>query len=159
MIADIGIEEFRKRFVENTKIGNTKYIGTPFQVFNVIGENGKKFYGKLNMNQFTVTSNAILFSSPFALEGNIKPLDNFQTEIVYEIKPLKFGYYWMKYLPIVMLVVFNIILIIEKAPKVAFIMVNVFSVLIASISNLVIKYGKKSLENNFKKVFSIKTVN
>lgn len=58
MISQIGIDEFRKRLELNTKLGNPKISGTPFHAFNMVGEKNKLFFGRLNQNDFKITSNA-----------------------------------------------------------------------------------------------------
>ncbi|WP_125719134.1 hypothetical protein [Flavobacterium ustbae] len=155
MISQIGIEEFREKLKINTKSGNPKISGTPFHVFNIAGEKDKLFFGTINQNDFKITRNATIHPIPFILNGKIKSLNKNQTEIFYEIIPIKFGYYWIRYLPIAAFFLFNIIFIIENAPSVVFIIFNLFIAVTGTIVNLLMNYKKKKFEEKFIEVFKI----
>lgn len=155
MKSQIGIEEFRERLKINIKRGNPKISGTPLHVFNMIGEKDKPFFGTIAQNDFRITTNATLHPIPFILNGKIKPLNKNQTEILYEITPIKFGYYWNRYLPITAFFLFNTIFIIEEAPSIVFIIFNLFITIAGVIVNLLMNYKKKKFERAFKKIFEI----
>jgi len=155
MISQIDIQEFRERLKTNTKLGNPKISSSPLHAFNMIGEKDKLFFGSINQNDFKVTLNAILHPIPFILEGKFKSKNGHQTEISYEIIPIKFGYYWIRYFPLVAFLLFNTIFIIEEAPLVVYIVFNIFLTFISLISRTVTSYKKKKLMSNFKKVFEI----
>ncbi|AWK05023.1 hypothetical protein HYN56_12610 [Flavobacterium crocinum] len=155
MISQIGIQEFRARLKANTKIGNPKISGTPLHAFNMIGEKNKLFYGTFGENNFKITSNAILFPLPYILKGKIKSKNLNQTEISYEIIPIQFGYYWIRYFPFIAFLLFNIIFIIEKPPLSVWIIFNLFIVFIGAISNLRMYYKRKNFEIKFIKLFEI----
>lgn len=155
MISQIGIAEFRKRLKLNTKIGNPKISGTPFHAFNMIGEKDKKFYGRINENDFKITLNAILHPIPFILEGKIKSKNIAQTEITYKIIPIKFGYYWIRYFPVAAFFLFNTIFIIVKSPLIVYVIFNIFILIMSLISNIRMNNRKRKFISNFKKLFEI----
>lgn len=107
MISKINIVEFRERLNKNTKLGNPKIKGTPFAVISISGESDKTFFGKFDKTKFELTENATLFPTPYIISGEINPKNDTQTEINYEVKPIGFGYYWLKYMPIFGLILFN----------------------------------------------------
>ena len=155
MTSEINIEEFRKRLKLNTKLGNPKISGTPFHAFNMFGQKDKKFYGSLNQNDFQITANAILHPIPYILNGKIKPKNANQTELVYDISPIKFGYYWIKYFPIGMFIILNIIFIIQKPPIFIAVIFNLFLIIGGVILNLRINKRKRNFEKNFREIFEI----
>ncbi|WP_417939868.1 hypothetical protein [Flavobacterium sp. RS13.1] len=155
MISQIGIDEFRKRLELNTKLGNPKISGTPFHAFNMVGEKNKLFFGRLNQNDFKITSNAILYPIPFILKGEIRYKSTNQTEVTYQITPISFGYYWIRYFPFIIFFIINIIFIIHRPPIIVCILFNSFLIIIGIISNLRMNYRKKKFEKNFQKIFEI----
>lgn len=155
MISQIGIEEFRKRLKQNTKLGNPKISGSPLHAFNLIGEKDKLFYGYSNQNDFKITKNAILHPIPFILEGKIKSKNLNQTEISYKIIPIKFGYYWIRYFPIFAFVLSNTVFIIEESPLVVYLLFNTLNIIFSLIANIMMHYNKRKFEKNFKRVFEI----
>lgn len=155
MISQIDIQEFRERLKTNTKLGNPKISGSPLHAFNMIGEKDKLFFGILNRNDFKITTNAILHPIPFIIKGKFNSTNKNQTEISYEIIPIKFGYYWIRYFPFVAFLLFNTIFIFERVPLIVFIIFNLFLTIAGLISNTIINYKKRKLVNNFKKVFEI----
>lgn len=157
MISKIGIEEFRTRLKTNTKLGNPKISGSPLHAFNMIGEKDKMFYGIINHNDFKITKNAILHPIPFVLKGKIKSKNRNQTEISYEIIPILFGYYWIRYSPFIVFALFNIIFIIENPPIVVWIILNSLNILLGFIFNIRMNYQRKNFERNFIKFFEIET--
>ena len=155
MVAQISIHEFRARLKANTKIGNPEISGSPLHAFNMVGEKEKLFYGTFRENDFNITPNAILFPIPYILKGKIKSKNLNQTEILYEIVPIRFGYYWIRYFPFIAFILFNIIFIIEKSPLVVWVFFNLFIFLIGLISNLRMNYKKNYFERKFIKLFEI----
>ncbi|WP_026729059.1 hypothetical protein [Flavobacterium denitrificans] len=155
MISQLNIEEFRKRLKLNTKLGNPKISGSPLHAFNLIGEKNKLFYGYSNQNDFKITKNAILHPIPFILEGKIKSNNLNQTEVSYKITSIKFGYYWIRYFPIIAFILFNTIFIIEKSPLLVYLSFNTFNIILGSFSNIMMSYKKRKFEKNFKTIFEI----
>ncbi|WP_343588439.1 hypothetical protein [Flavobacterium sp.] len=155
MISQIDISEFRKRLKTNTKQGNPKISGTPFHAFNLIGDKDKLFFGIVNQNDFRITQNAILHPIPFILKGKFKSKNENQTEISYEMIPIKFGYYWIRYFPFVAFLLFNTIFIVKKAPLTVYIIFNSFLLITSLISRTITSYKKRKFINNFRKTFEI----
>ena len=155
MISKINIEEFRERLNKNTKLGNPKTKGTPFAVLSISGESEKPFFGTFDKTKLELTENATLFSTPYIISGEINPKNDTQTEIIYEVKPIGFGYYWLKYMPIFGIIVFNLILFIESASLKAFQIINpiIFSFIL--FSHFYIWRKKNKLVTDFKRIFEI----
>ena len=77
--------------------------------------------------------------------------------INYTVKPVgKLRIAWIKYFPIIMLIMFNCIFYFEVKPPIEiYIIFNLFIVLISFFSGLIIKWEKKKLERKFNKIFEI----
>jgi len=155
MISEIGIEEFRTKLKTNTKLGNPKISGSPLHAFNMIGEKDKMFYGIINHNDFKITKNAVLHPIPFVLKGKIKSKSQNQTDISYEIIPIQFGYYWIRFFPFIAFALFNIIFIIENPPLIVWLLFNSLIIIIGIIFNIRMKYQRRNFERNFIKFFEI----
>ena len=157
MISKINSVEFSKCLQNNTKYGNPKIKGTPFAVFTVLGESNKMFFGTYNKTNFELTKNATFFPTPFIISGEIKPKINNHTEINYQVKPIGFGYYWFKYLPLIGILIFNLIFYTESAPFEMFIIMNTFLIGLNIFSHFYLWRKKNRLVKDFEKVFKIET--
>lgn len=155
MISKINITEFRERLHKNTKIGNPKIKGTPFAVLTISGESEKPFFGTFDKTKFKLTENATIFPTPFTISGEINPKNVEETEIVYEFLPIGFGYYWLKYMPIVGILIFNLILYSQSAPLKVFQIMNLFIFGLIVFSRFYMWRKKNKLETNFKRIFEI----
>ncbi len=155
MVSKINITEFRERLNRNTKLGNPKIKGTPFAVISKSGDSNKTFFGTYNKTKFELTKNATLFPTPFIVSGEINLKNVTQTEIIYHVKPIGFGYYWLKYMPIFGILVFNLILYTQSAPLKAYQIMNpiVFSFIVISCYYMWRK--KNKLVSDFKRIFEI----
>ena len=157
MVSKINIAEFRERLNKNTKYGNPRIKGTPFAVFSISGESNKSFYGTYNKAKFELTKNSTLFPAPFIISGEINSKNNTQTEIIYEVKPIGFGYYWLKYMPIIGILMFNLVLYTQSAPFEIYTIINPIIFGFAIISRFYMWRKKNKLVTDFKKVFEIET--
>jgi hypothetical protein len=157
MVSKISIIEFRERLVKNTKYGNPKIKGTPFAVFSISGELNKSFYGTYNEVKFELTKNSTLFPAPFIISGKFNSTSNNRTEIVYEVKPIGFGYYWIKYLPIFGILMFNLILFMESTPVEMYTIINLILLGFFIISRIYMWRKKSKLISVFEKKFEITT--
>ena len=155
MISKINITEFRERLHKNTKIGNPKIKGTPFAVLTISGESEKPFFGTFDKAKFKLTENATLFPTPFTISGEINPKNDEETEIVYEVLPIGFGYYWLKNMPIIGFFVFNIILYSQSASLKVFQIMNLIMFGFIVFSRFYMRRKKNKLETNFKRIFEI----
>ena len=159
MISKVNIVEFRELLNNNTKYGNPKIKGTPFTIFTFFGESSKIFYGTHNKTKFELTKNSTFFPTFHIISGEIKPINNNQTEIIYKVKPIGFGYYWNKYMPIIGILIFNLILYTNSLPLKAYLIINPVIFCFAILSNLIIWRNKNKLINDFERVFDIEKQN
>jgi hypothetical protein len=111
MISKLNKSDFIKRLEQNTKVGDPKIKGAPIAVFTMFGKTTKKFYGEYTNSAFRLTKNAILFPTPYIFEGTLKSKDKTTTEISLNIKPIWFGYLWIRIMPALGLILINLILI------------------------------------------------
>ncbi|WP_291104263.1 MULTISPECIES: hypothetical protein [unclassified Flavobacterium] len=155
MILKINITEFRERLNKNTKYGNPKIKGTPFGAFYIFGESNKIFFGTYDKNKFELTKNFITQITPYIISGEIQSKNNIQTEVNYEIKPIGFGYYWMKYLLLIMIPMFNLILYTQSAPFEIFKIANLGLFPMGIFNYFYMRRKKNKLENDFKNFFEI----
>jgi len=155
IVSNINITEFRERLNKNTKLGNPKIKGTPFAVLTISGESEKPFFGTFDKTKFKLTENATLFPTPYTISGEINPKNDTQTEINYEVLPIGFGYYWLKYMPIFGILVFNIILYSQSAPLKVFQLMNLFIFGLIIFSRFYMWRKKNKLETNLKRIFEI----
>lgn len=155
MISKIDITEFRDRLKLNTKYGNPKIKGTPFVMFTAYNEADKMFYGRHNDSSFQITKNTFLHPTPYIIVGKIKSNKKNETEIKYKIKPIGFGYYWLKYFPLVTLLIFNTIFFIKAESIEIIIMFNFILVFLSIFIYFKTKRKKNKMENEFKETFEI----
>lgn len=155
MISKINFIEFIERLNKNTKLGNPKIKGTPFAVLTISGESEKPFFGTFDKTKFKLTENATLFPTPYTISGEINPKSDTETEINYIVKPIGFGYYWLKFMPIFGIFVFNLILYTQSAPLKAYQIMNLFIFVLIVSSRFYMWRKKNKLETNFKRIFEI----
>ena len=155
MISKINSIEFIERLNKNTKLGNPKIKGTPFAITSISGESDKTFFGTFDKTKFELTENATLFPTPYIISGEINPKSETQTEINYEVKPIGFGYYWLKYIPIFGLIVFNLILYTQSASLKAYQIINPMMFSFIIFSRFYMWRKKNKLLTDFKRIFEI----
>ena len=155
MISKINFIEFIERLNKNTKLGNPKIKGTPFAVLTISGESEKPFFGTFDKTKFKLTENATLFPTPYTISGEINPKSDTETEINYIVKPIGVGYYWLKFMPIFGIFVFNLILYTQSAPLKAYQIMNLFIFVLIVSSRFYMWRKKNKLETNFKRIFEI----
>ena len=99
--------------------------------------------------------NTILFPTPFILSGEISLINEVQTEIIFEVEPIRFGYYWLKYMAIFGIFIFNLILYTRSAPLEIYQIINpiLFSFII--LSRFYLWRKKNKLVADFKRIFEI----
>lgn len=156
MISKLNKSDFKKRLEQNTKIGDPKIIGTPFAVFTMFGKTRMKFYGDYTDSNFRLTKNAILYPIPYIFEGTIKSKDKTTTEISINIKPIWFGYLWIRILPALSLIFINLIFLIngDTIGIEIYFLVNIF--LLCMFTPIVFTIRQKNrLLKDFFKIFEI----
>ncbi|WP_144038256.1 hypothetical protein [Soonwooa buanensis] len=62
----------------------------------------------INEGEFRITRNSNYFSIPFLIEGNFSE-NKYNTDVNYQVKPIAFGYYWLRIFPALI----NFVLIIS----------------------------------------------
>lgn len=156
MTSNLNRTDFIKRLEENTKIGDPKLKGTPFAIFTLFGKTRMKCYGEYSSSDFRLTKNAILFPIPYIFEGTIKSKDEKSTELSLKIKPIWFGYLWIRILPILVLIFINLMLIINSdgIETEIYFFVNVFLLFMFTPILLTIRQKNKLLKD-FKKILEI----
>lgn len=156
MTSNLNRTDFIKRLEENTKIGDPKLKGTPFAIFTLFGKTRMKCYGEYSSSDFRLTKNAILFPIPYIFEGTIKSKDEKSTELSLKIKPIWFGYLWIRILPILVLIFINLMLIINSdgIETEIYFLVNAFLLFMFTPILLTIRQKNKLLKD-FKKILKI----
>ncbi len=156
MISNLNRTDFIKRLEENIKVGDPKLKGTPFALFTIFGKTSMKFYGEYTDSEFRLTKNAILFQIPYIFEGTLISKDKTSTELELKIKPMWFGYLWIRILPVIALFLFNFLLITKgnNIESEIFVIVNVFLVFMFTPIFLTIRQKNKLLKD-FKEIFEI----
>jgi hypothetical protein len=152
MVSKIDVKKFNICLNKNIKWGNPKVKGTLFSILTIFSKDKKTFYGNFNQLKFEITKNASVFPIPFIIYGKI---NTNKKEIIYDIKPIGFGYYWIKYFPFIGFLLFNLLLYTHSAPLFVFKIFNVFLLGSALISYFYLIKSKKRLLLDFKKVFEL----
>ena len=156
MISKLNKSDFFKRLEQNTKIGDPKIKGTPFAVFTMFGKTRMKFYGEYTNSDFRLTKNAILYPIPYIFEGTLKSKDKTTTEISLNIKPIWFGYLWIRIIPSLAFIFINHMLIIhgEDIKTEIYFLVNAFLLFMFTPILFTIRQKNKLLKD-FYKIFEI----
>ena len=155
MKSKIDITEFRNRLKDNTKIGSPK-LKIPLGFFSIFTDNSKCFYGDFDESTFRLIKNSNFFSTLYFLKGTYKKTEK-NLIVNYTLEPVgKFRIAWVKYFPIVALIMFNSVFYFEiKPPIKIYIIFNVFIVFIPFLSRLKIEWQNRKLKRKFNKIFEI----
>ena len=162
MISELSINEFHKILNEMTIEGTPSYKGSFFAFFTINFSN-KPFYGFVSKNDFEISKNSNIKSIPFTIRGNYKK-NGEKTEVNYEIKPIKFGYYWIKVMSIIFLVIglvalFGVISTYYHHGEISPIILVFFFMLFFSIfANVDLYLKKKNFEKLFLKTLKINKI-
>lgn len=156
MKSNLSIKDFRDRLESLTNIGEPIINGTPLAVFTIFDSPKSAFYGQVDKNQFRLTSNGPFNLTPYILHGTFSETEK-GTEVNYKIKPIWFGYLWIRLLPIFAILFFNIFLVKEMGlfEMVLLIPVNLFLIIFIIVPILYTNYNKKRLEEAFIKNLEI----
>ena len=153
MISELNFEEFHKILNELTVEGTPSYKGSLFAFFT-INFSDKPFYGNISKYDFAISKNSNINLVPFTISGNYKKSGD-KTKVDYEIQPIKFGYYWIKVMSILFLIIslvalFGVISTFYHHGEISPIILLFFFTLFFSIFANVDLYLKKK---NFEKLF------
>ena len=160
MTSEYNIKDFREKLLELTKEGYPLNKGNPFAIFS-INFSSKPFYGNIYESTFKITKNANINLLPYLIEGKFKKNGNV-TLLNYEIIPMKFGYYWIKFFPIlinfigIVALLFNLKNIDSDILNTKFLFFVFIAELILILPLLITKIRKKKFEKEFLRSLKIK---
>ena len=146
MKSKIDITEFRNRLKDNTKIGSPK-LKIPLGFFSIFTDNSKCFYGNFDNSTFELIINSNFTTYSYFLKGTYKKTEK-NLIVNYTVQPVgKFRIAWIKYFPIIALIIFNCIFYFQLKPSIeVYIIFNLFIVLGSFFTKLNIKWKNKKLE-------------
>lgn len=155
MQSKIDITEFKRRLSKNTIIGNPNINGTPLVIFSLFYSSHHKFFGRINGNRFEITTHTTFRSIPYKIKGEINSEIDSKTNINYKIKPIWFGYLWIRIIPA--LFVLSIIALIIGNPSLKFPLMIFGSIFILMFALNIYRIERrlKNFETDFKKTFEI----
>ena len=155
MKSKIDIIEFKNRLNDNTKIGSPK-LKIPFGFFSIFSNNSKCFYGSFDNSTFEVITNSNFSPTFYLLKGTYKKTEK-GLNVNYSIEPVdKLRIAWIKYFPIIALIICNSIFYFEAKPPIEiYIIFNIFIFFTSFLSRLIIEWQNKKLKRKFNKIFEI----
>jgi len=141
-----------------TKRGNPLVMGTPFYVSGILsGQLEKYFYGEIDEDECKLSLNRVFIGVPFIINADFEPESDI-TIVNYKIKPILFGYWWIRLFPIALLVIGVIKLIIDKEDSLGEFLIT--GALLCSVPLLLLiwhmNWSKKQMEIIFKKLLRLK---
>jgi hypothetical protein len=150
MTSNMTIEEFRARLRDLVKKGEPSIMGTPFGIL-MADLSSKPFYGEFNDVEFRLTNNSVLSSSGHIVKGRYRAADSAGTEINYEVRPIRFSYFWRRFVPVFGLIVFNTLLysIPATVPINVLLAINIFFVVMLVFGLWSEKRQGRKLERRF----------
>jgi hypothetical protein len=155
MQSKIDITEFRKRLSKNTLIGNPNINGTPLVVLSLLYSSDHKFFGRINGNTFEITKHSTFSPIPYILKGKISSEIDSKTRVKYIIKPIWFGYLWIRIIPIIF-ALFVISGIISNHDLIFPLGIFGSIIMLMFIHNIYrIEHRKRNFEIDFKMMFEI----
>ena len=160
MISELSINEFHRTLNEMTVEGTPSYKGSFFAFFTINSSN-KPFYGYVSKSEFAISKNSNIKLVPFTIRGNYKKNGD-KTEVDYEIQPIKFGNYWIKFMPISVLLIsiFLFLLNINNKDFVnsQLIIFILFTLFFSIFANVDLYLKKKNFEKLFLKTLKINNI-
>lgn len=156
MESKLSLSEFRARLKNNTEIGSPKLKLSPFGVFiNLFSGKSKPFYGLFDDKSFRLTVNYTTMPTFFIIKGRYK-ITNKTLIINYDIEPSpKFYLVWIKFFPIIALVLINISFFLSNIQREAIILPNIAILFILFYSRWHAKDKRENIEQKFIKIFEI----
>lgn len=156
MESKLSLQEFRLRLKNNTEIGSPKLKLSPFGVFfNLFSGQSKPFYGLFDDKSFHLTMNYTTSPTFFIIKGQYK-ITNRTFIISYTIEPSpKLYLVWIKFFPIIALVLINISFFFSEVQKELFILPNIALIFMFFFSRWNLKQKRKNIEKKFVEIFEI----
>jgi hypothetical protein len=156
MESKLSINEFRERIKNNTKIGSANLRLSPLAVFSIFDLTSKPFYGTFDNAAFQLTTNSILSPTFYVAKGEYETI-NGKLNINYKVEPSsKLQLIWIKYFPIVSLVLMNFLFLFDKKTEIELYIISNLSILfILFYSRWNTKLKMKKLERKFNEIFEV----
>lgn len=155
MHSKINIKEFKARLNKNTIIGNPNINGTPLVVLSLLYSTKHKFFGRIKANSFEITPHSTFNAIPYKIQGSVSSNSKGTTNIDYIIKPIWFGYLWIRIIPI-FFILFSIIMVItHRELLVPLILFDSIFIALTLYNINRIKRRLKQFESDFKELFEI----
>lgn len=157
MESKLSLQEFRLRLKNNTEIGSPKLKLNPFGAFfSIFTSSSKPFYGLFDDKSFRLTMNYTIFPTFFILKGRYKITNRILT-VYYDIEASpKFYLVWIKWFPLIALVLINVAFFFSEVQKEAIILPNLALVFIVLFSRWDLKLKRKNIEKKFIEIFELK---
>jgi len=155
MQSKIDVAEFRKRLSTNTLIGNPNINGTLLVIFSLLYSSEHKFFGRINGNAFEITTHSTFRPIPYKIKGNFNFDNDSKTKVEYVIKPIWFGYLWIRIIPAIFIL--YVIPGIIWNPDLIF-PLGIFGsiiILMFTVNIYRIERRKRNFEIDFKRTFEI----
>ena len=155
MQSKIDIAEFRKRLSKNTLIGNPNINGTPLVVFSLLYLSQHKFFGRINGDSFEITTHSTFRPIPYKIKGKISSEIDSKTKVEYIIKPIWFGYLWIRIIPAIFSLSFVSLMIVNPTLQFPLIIFGSIFLLLFAFNLYRIKRRLINFEKDFKNTFEI----
>jgi hypothetical protein len=149
MTSRLTTKDFRSRLEELTRQGQPWVMGTPFCVlyFNF---GSQPFFGEIEDSTFRLTNNSAFSPGGSIIEGRFSG-DAASAKVEYEIRTMKFPYFWIRFIPLLGLLVHNSFALFntEIIGPPLIIGVNIFLVLLFFVGRWREKKRLNKLEKEF----------
>lgn len=149
--------EFESRLKELTKKGEPEFMGTPFAILMVFESSGKPFYGKYSDNKFRITRNKVLPTvNGYIIDGYFSESGG-RTKLEYEIKQIRFLYYWKRIAPILFFLFINGILLFNLITFQwdVILTLNGFLGFMLFVAFMMDRFQRKAIEDRFVDEFEV----
>ncbi|WP_377488286.1 hypothetical protein [Pontibacter toksunensis] len=151
MKSSLTATEFYSRLRDITLIGDPELKGSPLIIFTGLNLSSKPFFGEFTESEFRLAKNSTILPTPYLIKGSYTETGEAGTNIAYEIKPIWFGYLWIRILPVLALILINLLLIntMAPAPLDLLIPINGFLLLMLFAPLWITHTLKKGMEKDF----------
>ena len=159
MISRLTKKEFIKKLKENCVDGDPYQLGSPLAVFSLPTlMKRKKFCGKISNSGFQITSNSLLKLTPYLIKGELKQGKGL--EIDYKVRPIWFGYIFVRIIPILVLVLIGLLLLTQdnNIPIDAKIAILIFGMFMFGPVIVTMKYKNKMVKE-FRRILEVEESN
>ena len=130
-------------------------MGTPLAIFTLFDSTNNKFYGRINNNLFELTKQSTSYPIPYKIKGFISYNTESTTKIMYTIKPIWFGYLWIRIIPAITFLFITAVIIVHSELLFPAGLFGLFFMSMFVYNLYVVKRTLKNFEIDFKKTFEI----